>query len=82
MSVYIMLHMALNKGTQPRAGEQMFTIRAPRDLRRRLKTVCAEEGKSYAELLEMLLDERDAKLARRKAQQNHPLAAGSRKLQA
>jgi hypothetical protein len=50
----------------------MLPVKMTADQRQRFKVACAEEGLSYAGLVLKLLDERDAKLARRRAAQAHP----------
>lgn len=43
------------------------------ELRKRLKIACVEEGVRYADLIDKLLDERDAREIRRKRSQASPL---------
>lgn len=48
------------------------------DLRKRFKAAAAQEGMTYAEMIEFWLDERDKRLENQRRQQNHPLARANR----
>jgi hypothetical protein len=48
-------------------------VKVTADLRRRFKVAAAEEGMTYAQLIGMFLDQRDARLERQRRTQAHPL---------
>jgi len=56
-----------------RVASTMFTIRAAPDVRKRLKIASAEEGLPVGELISSLLDLREDRIKRARAQQGHPL---------
>lgn len=62
---------------QPRppvtANYRQFSVRTSPELLRRLRIACAEECLTYHELLTMLLDLRDTRLAKQRASMAHPL---------
>ncbi|QGJ87727.1 ribbon-helix-helix DNA binding domain protein [Mycobacterium phage Kloppinator] len=51
----------------------LWPIRGPVTIRQRMKIACAEEGLTYAGLIEKFLDERDEKIRRQRAAQRSPL---------
>ncbi|AYP70052.1 hypothetical protein I5G62_gp66 [Mycobacterium phage CRB2] len=51
----------------------LLPVKVPPDLRQRFKVAAAEEGTTYAGLIELWLDERDRKRQRAAARQAHPL---------
>jgi hypothetical protein len=51
----------------------MFSVRGTADLQQRLRIACAEEGMTMAQLMTFLLDIREDRLKRARAQQGHPL---------
>jgi len=51
----------------------MVPVKMTLEQRTRFKVACAEEGVSYADLVDKLLDEREAKRQRQQRQQAHPL---------
>jgi hypothetical protein len=68
--------MTYQNATRERAAYRastMFSIRAAPDVRKRLKIASAEEGLPIGELLSSLLDLREDRLKRARAQQGHPL---------
>ena len=52
----------------------LIGIKGTRELQKRMKIACIEEGLCYAELVDRLLDMREERRNRQRAQQAHPLA--------
>ena len=57
----------------PRVPRVMLPIKMSVDLRQRFKVAAAEEGTTYAGLIEQWLNERDRKVVNARRQQAHPL---------
>ena len=53
---------------------KLIGIKGTPDLQKRMKIACIEEGLTYAELIDRLLDMREERRNRQRAQQAHPLA--------
>lgn len=51
----------------------LLPVKMTPEQRKRFRMVCVEHGKTYAQMIVELLDERDARLARAQRQQAHPL---------
>lgn len=63
----------LQRGVADSRASTMFSVRANADVRKRLKIASAEDGLPIGELLAALLDLREDRIKRARAQQGHPL---------
>ena len=52
----------------------LIGVKAPPELQKRLRVACAEDGLSYWQMIDYLLDVRDRYLERQRAGQAHPLS--------
>jgi hypothetical protein len=69
--------MTVGKRDKGRPTREIFNVRLTRAERTRLKLAAVSAGQTYAELIVTLLDEREAKAARRGVVASSPLHVGS-----